>query len=156
MSSEIVIAPPPSDIRNAFIIWWATTVHILMGVLLLYDGDLKDVSPAVANTVTENPVASGLILIGASILATVGFLLRPTNRFMSWLFFLPQQFILLLTLISSVAIILTEEFNGRHVDWDVALIILAPGMAAAVWHTVAVIHIHATGFWAAWRRWRLG
>lgn len=145
-----------SNIRNAFIIWWATTVHILMGALLLYDGDLKDVSPAVANTITENPVASGLILIGASILATVGFLLRPPSPFVSWLFFLPQQFILLLTLISSAAIILTGEFNDRPVKWDVAMMVLAPGMAAAIWHTVAVVHYHGSGFWSAWRRWRLG
>lgn len=146
----------PENIRNAFIIWWATTAHLIMGALLLYDGDLKDISPAVANTATDNAVASGLILIGASILATIGFYLRSPSRFVSWLFFLPQQFILLLTLISSTLIILTGEFNDRSVKWDVALIILAPGMAAAVWHSVAVFHYHGAGFWTALRRWRLG
>jgi len=145
-----------NNIRSAYIIWWATTAHLIMGVLLLYDGDLKEVSPSVANTVTDNPTASGLILVAASILATAGFLLHPANRFMSWLFFLPQQFILLLTMISSGLIIVTTEFNGRVVDRETAMIILTPGMAAAFWHTVAVVDYHAKGFWRTIRLWRLG
>jgi hypothetical protein len=142
-------------IRNAYIIWWATTAHLVMGALLLYDGRLRDISPSVANTVTDNPVASGFILIGASILAMAGFFLRPANRFQSWLYFLPQQFILLLTLISSSLIIITGEFNGRPIERDIAAIILTPGMAAAVWHSVAVIDYHATGLWQAIKIWRL-
>ena len=143
------------NIRNSFIIWWATTAHLIMGALLLYNGDLKDISPSVANTGVGSPIASGLILIGASLLATIGFLRSPPNRFVSWLFFLPQQFILLLTLISSTLIVVTGEFNGSPVERDVALIILTPGMAAALWHSVAIVDYHAHGFWRALRRWRL-
>ena len=142
-------------IRNAYIIWWATTAHLVMGGLLLYDGDLRAVSPTVANTVTDNPAASGFILIWASLIASTGFFLRPANRFQSWLFFLPQQFILLLTLISSNIIIIAGEYNGRPIERDLAAIILTPGMAAAVWHSVAVVDYHAHGFWGAVRAWRL-
>ena len=141
--------------RTSWIVWWATFVHLSLAFLLLYNGDVKSVSPAFANTVVRDPTLSAFVLMAASALATAGLVTKFDNRLMSWLFFLPQQFILTLTLLTSAEILINAEYQGRAIERDMALAVLIPSMIAALCHTVAVVWYHAEPIRLWWLHWRL-
>ena len=141
----MVLPLPPVYMRphQPWILWWATGVHIILGIALLLHPEagrlavllgLREVIGGIGTS------AMGLILIAVSVWTMFGILreaILPRRWIIAHLF--PQYVLVIISLLTNVFILVDGEYMGRPFNFWAGLVGLWPALLGSLLHTFAVL-----------------
>ena len=134
------------------IIWMAIILHFGWAFMLLFLPIVVTTPMALFYlTCGGNPFLMATVLMLSSICGWISITGKRSQRFTGWLFLLPQQFLLILSGLSSLAAVLAGQYaDGVPRPWYFILEDQLANILLPMLHTVGLLRWHG-----AVRRWKL-
>ena len=137
-----------------FLIWYCCILHLVWGTLILIDPSTINITAihSISRLIT-NPILLGSSCILCAILAIIGMTKKFHKTFWGLTLMLPQQLILMESLIGAIIAISHSTFADGVVRPRAFIACdQAPAILAAILHTIAIIEIHLHEVIVYWER----
>lgn len=134
--------------HGPWIIWFAVTVHVGWGVLLLISEAPTGTTPIYwLAQITGLHYLLGAIFLGVAAMSSWGLLFAENTRaLVAWAW--PQQMVLLFTSVSALAAVVSGEYaDGVPRPHLFILADQLPALTIAVFHTAALVETGRTQTW---------